>query len=127
MAKYGAYASQSPPKERPYAIHPVWRGIGCILIVLIPILAYAGATLLVQANRERGWFPIPPMFSRAVELPVFGSVPYLYANLAAGVVLALAIFVILTIVYAFFYRLAGPPALGPTDASPEWGRSRRRR
>ena len=127
MSKYGGYGRQTPSKERPYEIHPVWRGIGCILIVLIPILAYAGAVLLVQANRSRGWLSVPPAFARAVDLPVFGSVPYLYANLAAAVVLALAGFVVLTVVYALFYRLAGPPALGPTDASPEWGRSRRRR
>jgi hypothetical protein len=127
MAKYGVYGRQTPSKERPYAIHPVWRGIGCIMIVLIPIMAYAGGVLLVQANRARGWLPVPQAFARSVELPVLGSVPYLYANLAVAIVLALAGFVILTVLYAIFYRLAGPPSLGPTDASPEWGRSRRRR
>jgi hypothetical protein len=35
------------------------RGIGCIMIIVVPILAYGAAVLLVNYGATHGW-PIPP-------------------------------------------------------------------
>jgi hypothetical protein len=40
-------------------IHPVWRGVGFGMMVLIPIISYAGMQVLLQQNGIHGWFPIP--------------------------------------------------------------------
>ena len=127
MAKYGNYSRRPPGKERPWEIHPVWRGIGCLLIVLIPILSYAGAVILVQENNVRGWMPVPPEFARAMVLPVLGRVPYLVANLVVAVILAVAGFVLLTVLYSIFYSLIGPSRYGPMDSPPQDSLPRRSR
>jgi hypothetical protein len=37
MPKYNQYQrAETPPKEKT-KIHPVWRGIGCVMIVIIPV------------------------------------------------------------------------------------------
>jgi len=57
MGKYSSYSRpQQPP--RPKGVHPIMRGIGCIMIVVVPILAYGISALLVNYGVARGW-PIP--------------------------------------------------------------------
>jgi hypothetical protein len=95
-------------------------------MILIPIISYAGAVLLVQANLQQGWLPVPVELSRAVNLPFVGSTPYLLANLVMTAVLTLIGFGVLTSLYSLIYRLVGPSSLGPLDAPPE-RRHRKRR
>lgn len=45
-------------KER-QRIHPVWRGVGCVFMILIPIIGYAGASVLLDLNGKNNWFPLP--------------------------------------------------------------------
>jgi hypothetical protein len=40
-------------------IHPIWRGIGFLMIILIPIMGYATATMVMDENHKQNWFPIP--------------------------------------------------------------------
>jgi hypothetical protein len=126
MSKYGQF-SRPQQQPRPWEVHPVWRGIGCLLILLIPIMSYAGAVLLVQENLSQGWLPMPAEFSRTVTLPLVGSVANFYAVLMVTVILIMAGFVILTVLYALVYTQLGPPRYGPLDSPPEHGRPRRRR
>ena len=127
MGKYSVeYRRDIPEKKLPKKVHPIWQGIGCTLLVLIPILSYAGAVLLVQANRQQGWLYVPPELSQAVVVPMMGYVPYLYANLLAAFVLMLLGFGILTVFFSIVYSMIGPPRYGPLDAPPE-RRSYRRR
>lgn len=127
MAKYDKYSIRSRQAERPWKIHPVWRGIGCLMMVLIPIVSYAGAVLLVQANLTARWLPTPRELAQTITIPYIGAVPYLFANLLVAAVLMLAGFGALTILYSLMYRIIGPPRYGPLDAPPERYRSRRRR
>jgi hypothetical protein len=127
MGKYDKFSSQSRQAKRPWAIHPVWRGIGCLMMLLIPIMSYAGATLLVQANQEQSWFRMPREMMRTISLPVIGAVEHLWANLLLTLALSLIGFALLTAIYAFVFQLVGPPRYGPQDAPPDFRRSPRRR
>lgn len=55
-AKYREYVSEpgASRKDR-QQIHPIWRGVGFALIVLIPIISYAATDVLLKQS----WFPIP--------------------------------------------------------------------
>lgn len=54
--KYRDYSSNRSAREKPYQrIHPVWRGVGFVMIVLIPIISWAGADVIIT----RGLFPLP--------------------------------------------------------------------
>jgi hypothetical protein len=124
MSKYDNFSPRARGPARPWSIHPVWRGIGCIMMILIPVVAYAGAVLLVQENVKQGWLPVPIEFARAIDLPYLGTQPYLLANLLVALVLSLIGFGIFTMFYSFLYQLMGPSNLGPLDAPPVRQRER---
>lgn len=127
MSKYDKFNARSRAPERPWKIHPIWRGIGCLMMFLIPLMSYAGAVLLVQANAANGWLPTPRDLARTITLPGIGGVPFLFANLLVTALLMLIGFGVLTIFYSIIYRMMGPPRYGPLDAPPEQYRPRRRR
>jgi hypothetical protein len=97
-------------------VHPVWRGIGCVLLILLPIIAFAGAKTLVQANRTQRWVQIPVELSGFFILPVVGRV--FYADLALAAILIVIGFAIITVVYSVVYRIIGIPRYGPLDSPP---------
>jgi len=118
MAKYSSYNRRTSLDERPWTIHPIWRGIGCIFMLLIPIMAYAGSILLIQENSKQGWIPLPAELMRTITLPWIGKVDHLIANLIVALLLSLVGFAILSFFYSIFYRLMNPDPLGPLDAKP---------
>lgn len=113
MGKFMKYETTAKKKKRPYKIHPVWRGIGCLFLLLVPVMSYAGSTLLVAANYRNGWVPTP---SDLLVKP-FG-LPVSYAEMIVTVLLMFIGFGIFVVVYSAVYRFIGPPKYGPTDAPP---------
>lgn len=118
MSKYDKFNQGSRMEERPWKIHPIWRGIGCLMMILIPIMAYAGAVVLVQANLEQGWLPMPRELIQTVTLPVVGEVNQFYAVVIMTTLLMIIGFGVVTILYSLIYSAVGPPRLGPLDAPP---------
>jgi hypothetical protein len=125
MGKYDKFNPTVHAAERPWEIHPIWRGIGCLMGVLIPIIAYAASVLLVEANMTEGWVPAPFELIQTVEVPMIGPVEHLFANLIVTVLLSLVGFGLLTILYSILYSVVGPPRYGPLDAPPQKPRRRR--
>jgi hypothetical protein len=116
MSKYDpTYQPKSRRSILP-PVHPVWRGIGCILLILLPILSFAGAKILVQANFKQRWVQVPTELLGSFTVPVVGRV--IYADLAVAVGLIVVGFAILTVVYAIIYRFLGIPRYGPLDSPP---------
>ncbi len=97
-------------------VHPVWRGIGCFLLILLPIVSFAGAKLLVQANNKQRWVQIPNELAGSFVFPVIGRVSF--ADLAVTLGLIVVGFAIITVVYAIIYRIIGIPRHGPLDSPP---------
>jgi len=120
MGKYDKYSPSSFAPGRPWDIHPVWRGIGCLFMLLIPVLSYAGAIVLVEANLRDGWVPLSRELAAEVLVPAIGPVPHLYANLIAAALLMLLGFGLLVVFYSLLFRLVGygPPKPGLKDAPP---------
>jgi hypothetical protein len=130
MGKYTSYKKAEAPIKRGQ-IHPVMRGIGCILLAVIPLLSYGSAMLLVNYGVSKGW-PIPPNWLgypsvQPMLWKLQGLTPILQAyqgqtNLIANLVFAIAIAVVtfgfLSILYGFLYKFMGPSQYGPTDAPP---------
>ncbi|MEJ2480987.1 MAG: MFS transporter [Acidihalobacter sp.] len=92
MAKYRQYERPEIEKQDPLEVHPIWRGIGCIFLIIMPIVAYAGALLLLEANNSQHWIRVPAELSQSVTLPVLGVMPHLYATLVVtGLLLSLGV------------------------------------
>jgi hypothetical protein len=83
---------------------------------LIPILSFAGATMLVQENMQQKWVQIPDELKGSFVVPSIGQV--LFVDLAVAAILMVIGFGLLTIVYALIYRMFGPSSYGPMDVPP---------
>ena len=130
MGKYSSY-NRKQAKPRVVTVHPVMRGIGCVMIVLVPILSYGIAVLLVNYGFSHGW-PIPrgwfghptihPFLLRLEGLRPIWDFLIAQNNLIANLIFAVAIMVviggIMSIIYGYIYTLFGPPQYGPTDVPP---------
>ena len=130
MGKYSTYSRQRP-KPKVTDVHPVMRGIGCLMMIIVPILSYGIAMLLVDYGFSHGW-PIPrnwyghptihPLLLRVQGLrPVWDFLAQqnnLIANLVFTVVVIILIGGIMSIIYGYIYTLFGPPKYGPTDVPP---------
>jgi hypothetical protein len=123
--------SKSMPTRR---VHPIWRGIGCVMLLLIPIVSYAAADtffdnssdLMIfgstvfprQGNLYHVYYSIPLWGDSVLRISLFHLIFTLFFSVIG--------FMIFSLIYAIVYRFTGPPTYGPTDAPPV-RRSRRKR
>lgn len=122
MANRGFGTSSTDIQKQKSAIHPIWRGIGCVLVVIIPLMSFAAAAILMDANVQNGWVEIPRELERLPDLDVLaGSLPdwiivNFYAKALVAVLFSFLLFGIFTIVYSLAYRLGGGYRPSPVDA-----------
>ena len=130
MGKYSSHVRQQTPRS-PQGPHNIWRGLGCLMMVVVAVMSIAGAISLVELGISQGW-PIPPELLRPVVLPDFiysmpglaslllkvVSINYLPAYIALSLLLMVFLGGIVSILYAILYRFTAPPRYGPLDSPP---------
>ena len=130
MGKYTTY-KRTPPKPRNLGVHPVMRGIGCIMMIVVPLLSYGIALFLVDYGIRQRW-PLPPSWLEPLSihpllLRLRGLDPVWNFLLRQDNLIAVLIFTIATIIvigglmsvlYGYIYTLFGPSQYGPQDAPP---------
>jgi hypothetical protein len=107
--------------------HPIWRGLGCVFMVIIPLLSMGLADLLIDANFANGWIRIPRNLLNTFTVPGVMTITSFYAKAAFTVVIAVILFGLYTVFYASLYSMFGPPKLGPQDVPPVRPRRKVRR
>jgi|SaaInl7_200m_RNA_FD_contig_51_1441843_length_1922_multi_6_in_0_out_0_3 hypothetical protein len=117
MGRYDRYTSRDP-LESDKGLHPIWRGIGCVMLVLLPVMGYAASSLLLAANQKNAWIRVPPEAAKTIVVPFVGAIPFLFAKLAVTLLVLVLGYGVLIVFYSAFYRAVGPPKYGPTDAPP---------
>jgi hypothetical protein len=128
MSKYARFDRKKPPPERPWKVHPIWRGIGCLLLLVFPPIAYAGGNILVEMNMQYGWIPVSAEILQTITVPFLGwVVDHLYANLMAAVVVFVIGLAFLMFLYTLIYAIIGPSRFSPVDALPERRRFKKRK
>ncbi|MHB0922866.1 MAG: hypothetical protein ACYC6H_05000 [Bellilinea sp.] len=121
MTKYSQYhRSSSRDKNANEKIHPIWRGVGFIFMILAPVMGYFGSLMLIEANKQNKWVIIPREFLAS------GSDPMLYVKIGLTILLALLIFFILQFIGMIILRMAGPERYGPLDVPPITGVKKKR-
>lgn len=128
MTKYSRIAQKQPEKK--WNIHPIWRGIGCLMLLMIPLVAYVGGIEFSKANDKNQWVSLPKELRRQVTIPYIRYVPVLdnalsptvakakYSYLFFGGFFTLLGFFLTFFVYAALYRVAGPPRYKKYDSPP---------
>jgi hypothetical protein len=112
MSKYYAQWRRPQRDERKWKLHPIWRGIGCFVAILVPLASYAIAHLVIEANKVENWLFIPFDLRGPTEFP------YLFVKLLLAVVIAMVLFGLYTFIYVVVYRMVGPSKYGPMDSPP---------
>ena len=134
MTKYERFDKFSEMQQPPGSqIHPIWRGIGCVMFVLIPIVAYAAAdTFFDNASGlvlfGSTVFPSSGILFRIIfSFPLWGSTfRFSLFHLVFMILFSVMGFLIFSLVYAVVYRVTGPSMYGPLDAPPSRKTKKRR-
>ena len=129
----GKYTSSSrkrlPPKHD--GPHAIWRGIGCLMMLIVPAISIAAGVTIIDYGVRHNW-PIPYQLLIAPSLPNFfykssglltifyplTQIQFLYAYIAISVLFIILLGGVISLLYAFIYRFVGPSRYSPLDAPP---------
>jgi len=97
--KYREYQpNRGISREDRQRIHPVWRGVGFVLMVLIPIISFAAAEVLLDLNGKNNWAPLPTDLIARPGQFLYDLIPdsMIHIKLILMVVIATALFGLIT-------------------------------
>jgi hypothetical protein len=128
---FSAHKYQREREQRPWKINPVWRGIGCALILLIPIMAWYGTKLFLQSNQR---VVLPRELTSVVAIPYthvteldklivqinyyFNATGFVFGQIFFTIIFSFIGFGVMAFLYAILYSIAGPSRYGPFDVPP---------
>jgi hypothetical protein len=114
MPKYSQYMSTADyeAKKRKTTQHPIWRGIGFIIMILIPLAAYFLAVFLLNLNEVNGWMKVPQEF-----LAKSGDT-LLYVKIGMTVVLSIIVYGIMMLFGFAGLSVFGSSRYGEMDEPP---------
>jgi hypothetical protein len=132
MARYSGTSSQRESSIKSKETSGIWRGIGCVLMVVVPVISMVIGTEVVKYAIVNRLFPIPDELLGYPVLPAFinqsfglhyvfgplAKIRNFYAYVVAGIICMIAISSVISMGYAIAYRIANPDPYGPTDAPP---------
>jgi hypothetical protein len=129
MTNYRSFERQTPRRSK--EPHPVWRGIGCVIMLIVPALAMGISYILIQMAPSLGvslpvellgrpvmpgfLFRVPGLVSILVWIQ---SIDNLYGLLAGTFAVTILLGGLLALVYAIIYRILGPAQYSGVDAPP---------
>ncbi len=130
MTKYTVASQRRASNVQPQ-VHPLWRGVGCIMMVVIPVISFMLAAFTVNLAVGQNW-PVPYQLMGPPAVPplLFQSQALapmafyiqqqqnLYAILLMTVVYIVVLGAVVSTVYSIVYRYVGPSRYGPLDAEP---------
>jgi len=128
MGKYD-YFKRAQEADTKKEVHPVWRGIGCLMNILTPVISGAAAMLVVDLGKAQGWpflgqlggyYRFSDVFYRIAFVKILAnyisSIPDFKALALFFVVFMLVFSSIFTVINAVLYRTFGPPRYSRLDA-----------
>jgi hypothetical protein len=123
MGKYNTIRKKEVVQR--YKIHPIWTGVGFLMVLIVPVMTWAAAALIVEFGQQQRWAAFNA-FPRFLDIPAgLYSIPGMVQlsripNLPIILILFFFLLVIFSgifsVIYAYIYRLVGPPRYGPQDA-----------
>lgn len=130
MGKYHSQVKKREPRG-PEGPHPIWKSLGCLMMVIVPAMSIAAAVWTLQYGLDARW-PIPPVLLRPLRVPDFlyavpglawlllkiFSVKYLVGYTVISLLYILVLGGIVSLLYTVLYQMAAPSRYGPLDAPP---------
>lgn len=112
MGKYSPYTTNVKGADKKQ-IHPIWRGIGFAMIILIPALAYGSTIWLLQENRNRGWVQIPP----DLLIKAFPD-QLILVKVIGAIIISLVLYALFNLISFIIISIFAPSRYGPYDVPP---------
>ena len=125
----GMNTTYKPEKERP-PMNPIWRGIGCIMLVTAPLFSYLLTIVAIPPLLTTGYVPLELLGhinfpAWMYKVPILnGIVAWIGGinNLGLGIVVFIVILVLLTGIFSLLFvailQAISPPRYGEMDAPP---------
>ena len=126
MGRRSSWQFQQQERERKEAkrMNPVWRGVGCLLVVVIGVLGYLFANWFLVQNSIKRWVFLP----RELINP---NIPGIGDFLAGGNLVRIAVallFLLFSFAFLnFFYAIVKPIRPGETDVATPKRQGKKRR
>jgi hypothetical protein len=109
MPKHSVFSRRVPKVPKP-AVHPAWRGIGCIFMVIIPIIAFFASNLIIKNIDQIPWLTIPG--EMVVEK---FSDPLIFVRILYTTLIALVLYFITSLITFILNSVLNPKRKGPYD------------
>ncbi len=87
----------------PWRVHPIWRGIGCLFLIIVPIVSLGLADLLIERIDD----PLPEILTRPLTLPGIGMIDNFYARILTVTIISIGLFLLLSILGSILYSALG--------------------
>jgi len=128
MAKYSKYV---PQKRIRKIRNPLWRGIGCLLMIAVPAISYWIALYLLRLAKVYEYVPAVllghfqiPEWSRNIpaiaSLFIFiSSFEDFWAKIIFFLVTLLLLSGLISLAYSVMYQIFGPARYSELDSPPE--------
>jgi len=128
----GSYSFEKPKKKK--ELSAGWRGIGCLLMIFLPVVSYYGAFLLLKMPAIGSVFAgAMPKLYISIPLPsALYKITFmtglwrwvetqntLLVSFILGSLILVLLFTFVSAIYSIMYRAVAPPKYGPTDAPPQ--------
>jgi hypothetical protein len=132
----GKYSGSSTLREssisKPKQPHQIWRGIGCVMMVVIPAISIVAAHETVKFVLDQKLRIIPYQLLGNPRMPdiahklsglytIFKPITKIenfYADAVVSLIYMVMISGLISVIYAAIYSMFGPSRYGPTDAPP---------
>jgi len=107
------YRQLDKEREERQRMNPIWRGVGCLMMVAFAVAGYAFSGWFLAANARNGWVYLPPA---AVQPPFMPSwLPYgLTPRVVVGLLFLLMGFGLVSFVYAIMFPIKPSETDAPT-------------
>ncbi len=115
------YAAHEREREKKKRMNPVWRGVGCFMIVLVTLGGYGFAVWFLRANVTQQWIALP------AELINPPWAPFLGGGLLIQIVVAFLFMIFGFGLINIIYSIMFPLQPGETDVPPLKRQGPRRR
>ncbi len=109
-------------------MHPAWRGLGFLLVVLMPVLAVSASIVFIETAIEKKWpiywpligyapmpqwvWNVPGLNSLAAKL---AKIPNLLGYVVFSAIFLMVLYTLLSLFYSILYRSLGVGRYTPVD------------
>ena len=119
MGKHDSFSSHSKQRRKEVKIHPIWRGVGFIFIIMIPILSYVAAGEIINQNNLYHWFVIPSdILARKGDLLFMLGGSLINVKLMITFSIAFVLFALFMLITFLINSLFGSSRYGTYDLPP---------